>query len=89
MKFPYQERTFIVIYFKLILNMKLLTISQSQKISARPIGLPSEIATHPNHSQTKRLQRLLALNKDIEARLIPWQTRTDWVDPFQYPEYLY
>lgn len=41
------------------------------------------LATHPNHPQTQRLQRLVALNKDIEARLIPWQTRSDWLDPFQ------
>ena len=41
------------------------------------------IAAHPNHSQTRRIKRLVALNKDIESNLIPWQTRTDWVDSAQ------
>ena len=41
------------------------------------------IESHPQHPQTKRLQRLVALNKAIEARLISWQTRADWVDPYQ------
>ena len=41
------------------------------------------IAANPNHPQTERLQRLVALNKAIEKRLISWQTRPDWVDPYQ------
>ncbi|MEM7595855.1 MAG: hypothetical protein AAF383_30875, partial [Cyanobacteria bacterium P01_A01_bin.83] len=41
------------------------------------------IAANPNHPQTHRVQRLLALNKAIESKLITWQTRTDWVDPYQ------
>jgi predicted Abi (CAAX) family protease len=41
------------------------------------------IIAHPTHPQTQRLQRLVALNQAIEAKLITWQTRADWVDPFQ------
>ena len=39
------------------------------------------IAANPNHPQTQRLQRLVALNKSIKEQLITWQTRPDWVDP--------
>ncbi|MEO1800786.1 MAG: hypothetical protein AAFR62_10245 [Cyanobacteria bacterium J06629_2] len=41
------------------------------------------IAAHPQHPQTKRLQRLVALNQAIEAKLVAWQTRADWEDPYQ------
>jgi predicted Abi (CAAX) family protease len=41
------------------------------------------IATYPQHPQTQRLQRLIALNRAIKAKLISWQTRPDWVDPYQ------
>jgi predicted Abi (CAAX) family protease len=41
------------------------------------------ITANPEHPQNQRLQRLVALNKAIEDRLITWQTRADWVDPFQ------
>jgi predicted Abi (CAAX) family protease len=41
------------------------------------------ITANPQHSQTQRLQRLVALNKAIEDQLITWQTRADWVDPYQ------
>ena len=38
---------------------------------------------HPQDPQTARLQRLIELNQAIEAKLITWQTRADWVDPYQ------
>ena len=41
------------------------------------------ISANPNHPQTKRLQRLISLNQTIEAKLISWQTRADWEDPYQ------
>ena len=41
------------------------------------------IAANPDNPQTERLQRLAALNKAIRQQLISWQTRTDWVDPYQ------
>jgi len=41
------------------------------------------INTNPNHPQTSRLKRLVSLNKTIEDKLITWQTRADWVDPYQ------
>lgn len=41
------------------------------------------IANNPDHFQTQRLQRLVTLNKAIENKLITWQTRADWVDPYQ------
>lgn len=41
------------------------------------------IAVNPEHPQTKRLNRLFALNKAIETKLVSWQTRADWVDPYQ------
>jgi predicted Abi (CAAX) family protease len=41
------------------------------------------ISANPKHPQTQRLERLVALNKTIEDQLITWQTREDWVDPFQ------
>ena len=31
----------------------------------------------------RRLERLISLNKAIEDRLITWQTRRDWEDPYQ------
>ena len=56
------------------INMTLTEIENNSKIK-------DWIATHPQHPQTQRLQRLVALNKAIEAKLIPWQTRSDWLDP--------
>ncbi|MGK7948684.1 MAG: hypothetical protein AB4368_07725 [Xenococcaceae cyanobacterium] len=41
------------------------------------------IAKNPQDPQTERLKRLGSLNQAIKSRLIPWQTRADWVDPFQ------
>ncbi|MEM8718545.1 MAG: hypothetical protein AAGE84_04455 [Cyanobacteria bacterium P01_G01_bin.39] len=41
------------------------------------------ITANPDHPQTHRVQRLVALNKAIESKLITWQTRADWVDPYQ------
>ncbi|MGL5872052.1 MAG: hypothetical protein ACRC2R_06740 [Xenococcaceae cyanobacterium] len=42
------------------------------------------IATYPEDPQTKRLERLIALYKTIERKLIPWRTvRSDWLDPFE------
>ena len=41
------------------------------------------ISLHPKHPQTERLQRLVSLNKAIKGQLISWQTRPDWVDPYQ------
>ena len=58
------------------INMTLTEINNNTRIK-------DWIAANPNHPQTKRLQRLVALNQAIEAKLIPWQTRADWVDPFQ------
>ncbi|MDJ0568643.1 MAG: hypothetical protein QNJ53_06310 [Pleurocapsa sp. MO_192.B19] len=60
----------------LAINMSITEIDSNSQIK-------DWIATHPQHPQTQRLQRLIALNKDIEARLIPWRTRADWVDPYQ------
>ena len=56
------------------INMTLTEIESNSKIK-------DWIAAHPQHSQTQRLQRLVTLNKAIEAKLIPWQTRSDWLDP--------
>jgi len=40
------------------------------------------VAEHPNHSESVRYQKLLALAKDIERKLIPWgSAREDWRDP--------
>jgi predicted Abi (CAAX) family protease len=58
------------------INMTLTEIEQNPLIK-------DWIMTNPNHAQTQRLQRLVALNKAIEDRLITWQTRADWVDPYQ------
>ena len=41
------------------------------------------IDANPDDPQTERLQRLAALNKTIKQQLISWQTRADWVDPYQ------
>ena len=56
------------------INMTLTEIENNSKIK-------DWIAAYPQHHQTKRLQRLVTLNKAIEAKLIPWQTRSDWLDP--------
>ena len=56
------------------INMTLTEISHNARIK-------DWIAANPNHPQTQRLQRLVALNQAIEAKLIPWQTRADWLDP--------
>ncbi len=45
--------------------------------------IKSWIEANPEHQQTKRLQRLAAFNQDIKQRLVSWQTRADWVDPYQ------
>ena len=58
------------------INMTLTEIDRNPQIK-------EWIAFHSKHPQTERLQRLVALNKAIEARLISWQTRADWVDPYQ------
>ena len=58
------------------IDMTLTEIERNPKIR-------NWIAAHPHHPQTQRLERLVNLNKAIEARLITWQTRADWVDPFQ------
>ncbi|MGL5832577.1 MAG: hypothetical protein ACRC1Z_05000, partial [Waterburya sp.] len=58
------------------INMTLTEIEQNPQIKAW-------ITAHPEHPQTQRLKRLVALNKAIEDKLITWQTRADWVDPFQ------
>jgi predicted Abi (CAAX) family protease len=58
------------------INMTLTEIEHNPQIKAW-------ITANPKHPQTQRLQRLVALNKAIEDRLITWQTRADWVDPFQ------
>ena len=41
------------------------------------------ISNHPHHPHTERLGRLVTLNQAIENQLITWQTRADWVDPYQ------
>ena len=58
------------------INMTLTEIDRNGRIK-------NWIANNPNHPQTQRLQRLVALNKAIETKLIPWQTRADWLDPYQ------
>lgn len=58
------------------INMTLTEIDNNPQIQ-------DWIAANPHHPQTDRLQRLVALNQAIEAKLIPWQIRPDWVDPFQ------
>jgi predicted Abi (CAAX) family protease len=58
------------------INMTLTEIEQNSLIK-------DWITANPQHPQTQRLQRLVALNKAIEDRLITWQTRADWVDPYQ------
>ena len=56
------------------INMTLTEIDSNPQIK-------DWIAAHSQHPQTQRLQRLVALNKAIEDKLIPWQTRSDWLDP--------
>ena len=58
------------------INMILAEIDNNDRIKAW-------IAANPEREQTKRLQRLAALNQAIKKQLISWQTRTDWVDPYQ------
>ena len=58
------------------INMTLTEIANNAQIQ-------DWLAANPNHPQTQRLQRLIALNQAIEAKLITWQTRPDWVDPYQ------
>jgi predicted Abi (CAAX) family protease len=58
------------------INMTLTEIEHNPQIK-------DWITANPQHSQTQRLQRLVALNKAIEDQLITWQTRADWVDPYQ------
>lgn len=58
------------------INMTLTEIDNNPQIQ-------DWIAANSHHPQTDRLQRLVALNQAIEAKLIPWQIRPDWVDPFQ------
>ena len=60
----------------LAINMTLTEIDNNAQIK-------DWISANPNHQQTERLKRLVRLNKAIEARLITWQTRADWVDPYQ------
>ena len=56
------------------INMTLTEIDSNPQIK-------DWIAAHPQHPQTDRLKRLITLNKAIEDKLIPWQTRSDWLDP--------
>ena len=56
------------------INMTLTEIDSNPQIK-------DWIAANPQHPQTDRLKRLITLNKAIKAKLIPWQTRSDWVDP--------
>ena len=58
------------------INMTLTEIDRNPQIK-------NWISINPRHPQTERLARLIALNKAIEAQLITWQTRADWVDPYQ------
>ncbi len=58
------------------INMTLTEIDNNAQIK-------DWIAANPQDPQTQRLQRLVALNKAIKAKLIPWQIRADWVDPYQ------
>ena len=58
------------------INMTLTEIDNNRQIQ-------DWITANPNHPQTDRLQRLVTLKRAIEAQLIPWQIRPDWVDPFQ------
>lgn len=58
------------------INMTLTEIENNRQIQ-------NWIAANPEHPQTKRLERLVALKREIEASLIPWQIRSDWVDPYQ------
>ena len=58
------------------INMTLTEIDSNPQIK-------DWLAANPQHPQTQRLQRLVALNKAIAAKLIPWQTRSDWLDPSQ------
>ncbi|MEL6494148.1 MAG: hypothetical protein AAFQ41_03370 [Cyanobacteria bacterium J06623_7] len=58
------------------INMTLAEIDRNPQIK-------TWIAANPHHLQTERLQRLVSLNQAIENRLITWQTRRDWEDPFQ------
>jgi predicted Abi (CAAX) family protease len=58
------------------INMTLTEIEHNPQIK-------DWITANPQHPQTKRLQRLVALNQAIEDKLITWQTRADWVDPYQ------
>lgn len=58
------------------INMTLTEIEHNPQIKAW-------ITANPQHPQTQRLQRLVALNKAIEDQLVTWQTRADWVDPYQ------
>jgi predicted Abi (CAAX) family protease len=40
--------------------------------------------TYPQHPETKRLKRLISLNKALEKQLIPWNiARADWLDPYE------
>ena len=58
------------------INMTLKEIDSNTQIK-------NWIETNPHHPQTQRLQRLVSLNQAIEAKLISWQTRADWEDPYQ------
>ena len=58
------------------INMTLTEIDNNAQIQ-------DWIAANPEHPENKRLQRLVNLNQDIKAKLIPWHTRADWVDPYQ------
>ena len=58
------------------INMTLTEIENNPQIK-------NWLDSHPHHPQADRLNRLIDLNKAIEDRLITWQTRADWVDPYQ------
>jgi predicted Abi (CAAX) family protease len=51
---------------------------------ARDRDIQDWLAIYPEHPQTLRLQRLIALNKALEKQLIPWNiARADWLDPYE------
>lgn len=62
----------------LYLSLKMTLTEMNQNLEIK-----EWLLANPNHSQTRRLKRLVALNKEIKAKLIPWRTRADWVDPYQ------
>lgn len=58
------------------IDMTLTEIEQNQHIQQWLIA-------NPQQEQTQRLKRLQDLHKAIDRQLVSWQTRVDWVDPYQ------